>query len=302
MPAGMPTVVRYRYADLDDETGYAAWREWKLRQAPASIDDLIVEVRDPRRLSAAERTALIERCRRANMAIYASACGDDPDKDIPRKLGLQLGLSALDHNWLADDDGITSLAVNADGAHPFYIPYTDRPIHWHTDGYYNPPDRQIRGLLLHCVHPAAEGGENALCDPEMMYILLRDADPAHIAALMLPDAMVIPAREGGGEVARQDSVGPVFSVDPESRALHMRYTARTRSIRWRDDPAVAAAVRSLEGLLAGESPFIHRARLERGMGLVSNNVLHDRAGFRDLPGRPARLLYRARYYQRIAET
>ncbi|MCP5430235.1 MAG: taurine catabolism dioxygenase TauD, partial [Chromatiaceae bacterium] len=37
-----------------------------------------------------------------------------------------------------------------------------------------------------------------------------------------------------------------------------------------------------------------------GWGLISNNVLHDRSGFEDDPD-PARkrLLYRARYYDRI---
>jgi hypothetical protein len=35
------------------------------------------------------------------------------------------------------------------------------------------------------------------------------------------------------------------------------------------------------------------------MGLVCNNVLHDRSGFRDGATRK-RLVYRARYYDRIA--
>lgn len=35
------------------------------------------------------------------------------------------------------------------------------------------------------------------------------------------------------------------------------------------------------------------------MGLVCNNVLHDRAGFDDDPQAP-RLLYRARYLDRLA--
>jgi hypothetical protein len=35
------------------------------------------------------------------------------------------------------------------------------------------------------------------------------------------------------------------------------------------------------------------------MGLVCNNVLHDRSGFTETPER-RRLLYRARYHDRIA--
>ena len=102
-------------------------------------------------------------------------------------------------------------------------------------------------------------------------------------------------------MARVASVGPVFAVTPMGR-LHMRYTARRRSIRWRDDPATAAAVAALEQLLGSNLPGLFSGRLEAGMGLISNNVLHDRAGFNDAPGGPPRLLYRARYYDRIAGT
>jgi hypothetical protein len=38
------------------------------------------------------------------------------------------------------------------------------------------------------------------------------------------------------------------------------------------------------------------------MGLLCNNVLHTRDGFSDRPDAPQRLLYRARYFDRIAGT
>jgi len=81
----------------------------------------------------------------------------------------------------------------------------------------------------------------------------------------------------------------------------MRYTARTRSIAWKDDPAVKAAVAALEDILASPSLYVFRGKLEPGMGLICNNVLHDRAGFTDCDGRK-RFIYRARYYDRIAGT
>jgi hypothetical protein len=56
--------------------------------------------------------------------------------------------------------------------------------------------------------------------------------------------------------------------------------------------------RSLEQLLTAVSPYIYSARLEAGMGLLCNNVLHDRSAFTDNIASP-RLLYRARYYDRI---
>ncbi len=93
---------------------YRDWRERKLAGYPKNAGELVVEVRDPRKLSAAERTAILEHCSRVNMAVYASRCGEEADKEIPRALGLQFGLSRLDPNWLADDDGISSIAVCED--------------------------------------------------------------------------------------------------------------------------------------------------------------------------------------------
>lgn len=286
--------------DLAAPDAYRRWREWKLEHAPRSIRDVIVEVRDPRALSPTEHEALLDRIHRCNMAIYASTAHDE-DAAIPRELGRQFGLGRLDANWLAGEDGISEIRVNEGGTRQLYIPYTDRPIKWHTDGYYNPPDRLIRAMVLHCVRSAAEGGENRLFDHELAYLLLRDENPEHIRALMLPDAMLIPERTDELGVARPAQSGPVFSLDGSGN-VHMRYTARTRSIAWKQDPAVLAAVAALERLLADEtSPNILHARLEPGMGLLCNNVLHDRAAFKDDPAHP-RLLYRARYLERIAET
>jgi hypothetical protein len=78
----------------------------------------------------------------------------------------------------------------------------------------------------------------------------------------------------------------------------MRYTARTRSIAWKQDETTRTAVAALETLLAHPSPHIVHTRLKPGMGLLCNNVLHDRSGFTDDPQRP-RLLYRARYLDAI---
>ncbi len=283
--------------DPDDDAAYRRWRAEKLERYPGGTDALVVEVRDPRSLTGAEREAMADRCRRANMVVYASTVRAS-DREVPRLLGAQFGLANLDRNWLADDDGISEVKVSGDGGRGDFIPYTDRPIRWHTDGYYNPPARRIHAMILHCVRNAAAGGENALLDHELAYLQLRDADPAHVRALMRPDAMTIPGRCDDEGIARPAQSGPVFSVDPASGALHMRYTARTRSIEWSPEPAVRAAVAALERLLATPSPWIHRLTLEPGMGILCNNVLHERAGFRDDPLRP-RLILRARYRDRI---
>jgi alpha-ketoglutarate-dependent taurine dioxygenase len=283
--------------DLGDAGAYRAWREAKLADYPRRAEELVVEVRDPRALTAAERGAIGERLRRANMAVYASRCGADPDRNVLRALGLQFGLKRLDRNWLADDDGISSITVRDTAARGEYIPYTDGAIRWHTDGYYNPPARRIRAMGLHCVHSAAQGGETMLLDHEIAYVLLRDANPDWVRALMRPDAMTIPARADGAGVGREAQSGPVFSLDEEDGTLHMRYTARTVSIRWAGDPDTGAAARFLAQSLADKAPFALRLKLEPGMGVICNNVLHTRAAFSNDPERP-RLLYRARYHDR----
>jgi hypothetical protein len=286
--------------DLSQPAAYQSWRADRLASQPRQATDLIVDVADPRSLSPQERHALIHRCAVANMAIYRSAIQIE-DKAIPRQLASQLGLHRLDGNWLADEDGISKIAVAAPvGDRAAFIPYTDRPIKWHTDGYYHPDSRPILAMVLHCVRPAASGGETALMNHDMAYIALRDANPEWVRALMAPDAMTIPARLDDDGIARPEQAGPVFVVDTQSGGLQMRYTARTRSIIWKNDTVTQEAVAFLARFLASDSPHIFRLRMQAGMGLVCNNVLHDRAGFVDDPLQP-RLLYRARYLDRVSK-
>jgi alpha-ketoglutarate-dependent taurine dioxygenase len=288
---------------LNDEKAYQAWREKKLSAYPVTLESLIVQIENPFSLTESEKQALVDRCQTFNMAIYQfmHPCGDPDDKAQVRKLGQQLGLLNLDSNLCADNDSITSLKVVPNGRHKIYIPYSSHKISWHTDGYYNSQDHQIRGMILHCVSPAEKGGENALADPEMVYIYLRDRNPAYIYALMQPDAMTIPPNEEQGKVIRAEQSGPVFSVDPESGQLHMRYTARKRNIIWKQNAFVQQAVKLLEDFMKSDSPYIYRGTLQSGQGLICNNVLHNRSAFED-DDNHHRLLYRLRYYDRMIQT
>ena len=289
--------------DLDDSAAYERWCEWKLTDYPTDLGDLVVEIRDPAALTPAEHDALLQRVRKTNMALYASARGDDPDKELIRALGRQFGLEQLDHNMCADDDAITSLRVQPDALHQGYIPYSDRPIAWHTDGYYNDLDHQILGLLLHCVQPAAKGGANELLDHEILYMQLRDLDPEYVRVLMHPEAMTIPEnREPDGSL-RPASVGPVFYPDPETGALQMRYTARTRSIEWRNDALTREAVAFLQHTLEAPDPLTISIRFKAGQGVLCNNVLHDRTGFdAGKVERSRRVMYRVRFTNRVKGT
>ena len=284
---------------LTNTSEYLAWRENKLAGYPKRATELMVEIADPSALTPPEKSALVAVLAKTNVVLYRVTRATATKTHI-RDLGLQLGLQRLDGNLCADEDSITSLQVVNDGRHRGYIPYTNKPLSWHTDGYYNPPDQQIQAILMHCVTPAHSGGENALLDHEILYALLRDEDPALISALMHPQVMSIPPNVEGGEEIRGETVGPVFSVMPDGH-LHMRYSARTRNIRWRDDADTRRAVACINEILVGDTPFLFRYKLQANEGVISNNVLHNRSGFQD-EGDVRRLLYRARYYDRVAQT
>ncbi len=285
--------------DTANRSAYQRWRDQKLADYPETLDQLRVPVQDPRRLTPSERRQILRLCRKTNMAVYAGATGNDPDKSIVRTLGAQFGLRRLDHNMGADDDAITSLQTSSDGHRQTYIPYTNRPIAWHTDGYYNALDRQIRAMVLHCVEADDSGGENDLLDPEILYILLRDENPDYIRALSQSDVMTIPPNVVDGKELRAAQPGPVFSVFPDGN-LHMRYTARTRSIAWKADALTSEAVAFLVQTLSVPSLYRFHCRLQPGQGLIGNNPLHTRTAFEN--GARQRLLYRARYHDRMAGT
>lgn len=291
-----------RTFDLGDNNRYAAWREQKLANYPSSVTDLVVEVSDINHLSQPEQDALIRRCRKTNMAIYHSA-RPLTTKDHLRNVCSLFGLNKLDKNLYADDDGISALRISSEKRQFEYIPYSNKPIKWHTDGYYNTPENKIRAMVLHCVNPALHGGDNRYLDHEMVYLLMRDENPEFIAALMQQDAMTIPANVENGVEIRPAQTGPVFSVDPVSGDLHMRYTARTHSIEWKDDDGVKTAVAFLEKLLASELPYIFKYRLGANEGILSNNVLHTRSKFENGEAeQEQRLVYRARYCDRMRQT
>lgn len=295
--------------DLDNNPGYARWREWKLDSYPRDLSACRVAVADFARPSRAEVAALTEFCQIANMAIYATP-------DLPTVVGEGSGevagrllrqfasafeLGVVEDHRSAGEDGIVAIEVTEQQSKRGFIPYTTKALNWHTDGYYNALDDSIRAMVLHCVRPARAGGENALLDPEIVYIRLRDQSRALVAAMMHPEAMTIPeAQEEDGRV-RPVSTGPVFIVDGDGR-LTMRYTARARNVVWRDDADTRAAVALIERLLVREEePLILKYRLGAGEGLLCNNVLHTRTAFENDDG-VGRLMLRARYRERIAGT
>ena len=285
--------------NLDSTKAYQLWRQQKLEQRPA-VADLIVALENPFQLNALEKYRVQDLCRRCNAAIYKVSDSDQStDKELVQQLGLQFGLSHLDDNLRSDEDDITSLTVTEQQGNQ-YIPYTNRPISWHTDGYYNSPQHQVRGFILHCAQPAAEGGENSLIDHELVYLRLRDENPAYIEVLMHPEAMTIPPNVDAGTEIRGACIGPVFSIDALTGSLHMRYSARKRNIEWRNDELTREAADLITEILDIED-LAYKYRLKAGEGVICNNILHKRSGFNDSQDEK-RLMYRARYYDRVDDS
>lgn len=287
---------------VGSQKSYTEWRARKLANYPASVVELMVPIANLTQVEASEHVAILNACRRANLAVFTTGSAAIDKSDI-RQFGQKLGLNRLDSNLYADEDGITALQVSEIDRKRDYIPYTNRRLNWHTDGYYNSSEQQIKAFLMFCVRDAAEGGDNYLLDHEIAYILLRDADPRFIEALMHPQAMTIPANIEQGVEIRPAEAGPVFFQDNVTGNLHMRYSARTRNIHWRDDPMTQAAAEFLQNLWGVGNSYIYHHRLMPGQGLICNNVLHSRTAFQDNQATgQSRLMYRARYYDRIAGT
>jgi hypothetical protein len=299
--------------DLAQQEAYRAWRARKLLAYPAESADLRVLIDRLDRPTLSERAALRARIGTYNMALVQT----DPahiETEAMLAFTRSLGLHRTDANLFADASAVSRIAATrrepADGdrAHRGaagapalgdFIPYTDKPLSWHTDGYYNGAEAQVGAWCLFCARAAREGGENGLMDHEMAYLQLRDDAPQHIAALSHPHALGIPAHVMDGRTLRAESLGPVFAVRDEH--LHMRYSARARNVVWRDTPETHAARAALDRLFSRPNVFTFSYRLRPGEGIVSNNVLHCRSGFEDDddPTR-GRLLYRLRFLDRIA--
>lgn len=285
--------------NLLNEDFYQQWRAQKLALYPVNPRDLLVEIQKADKPTQAELGQLKRYLAQYNFAFYRFAQQPNTSKQAVHQLAQHMGLKHLAHNLCADTDSLTAIQISQHQGQHDYIPYTDKKLSWHTDGYYNPAHEQIQGMLLHCVRPALHGGETQLMDHELAYLLLRDANPAYIQALQAPEAFTIPANILAGKVIRPAQTGPVFSFNADGR-LQMRYSARQKNVIWQADPITQAAAQFLLNLWEQASVYKLRYTLQAGEGLLCNNVLHCRTAFVDAEEpEKKRLLYRGRYLERV---
>jgi hypothetical protein len=290
---------------LSNNNAYQHWREKKLKNFTSDLNILMVTIDDIVQPHPDQINALFRLTDQHNLALYRfNNPHTDPaqNKRKVAQLASYFGLQQLDQNICADEDKLTSITViEREGQHQ-YIPYSNKRLNWHTDGYYNTSEQQIHSVILHCERPAKTGGESLILDHDIAYILLRDENPDYIRALMQPDALTIPANILDGKEIRAAQSGSVFSINSKD-SLHMRYSARTRNIQWQQNSAILEAVDFLQNIWKNGSPYLLRYTLQAHEGLLCKNVLHCRTGFVDDDNpQKKRLLYRGRYFDQIMKT
>jgi hypothetical protein len=278
--------------NLDSTDDYQKWRDEKLAAYPRNLGDLVVELGDMTAITDAEKARIMDLVERANMCVYTAGKAE-LSMDSLLSLGKQLGVSGTDKSRRhANSDELTNSGILNQA-----IPFTTRHVRWHTDATYYGSDKTIQALFLLCQRPAIEGGSNKVLDHEIMYILLRDKNPEALRVLMSKDCFKYKNPETG-EI--DDHLGgKVFWINPDGYLCH-RFSFRKMDMAWSEDSDVRAARDELESLMLNESEYVIEGRLESGLGLVSNNVLHTREKLVDSED-PSnkRLLFRTRFYDRV---
>ena len=278
--------------DLASDQDYLRWRDEKLAAYPKDIGELVVELGDMAALRPAEKTRILEIVERANMCVYTAGSAELEMNSL-LALGKQLGVTRTDKSARhAQSDELTDSGILNRA-----IPFSTRHCNWHTDATYYGSDNTIQALFLLCKRPAAEGGSNKVMDHEMLYIRLRDTDPGALEVLMNRNCFNY-RNPATGDIDPHRG-GKVFWTNAGGHLCH-RFSFRKTDMAWSDESDTAAARKVLESLVSDESEHVIEGRLESGMGLISNNVLHTREKLVDSDDDAnKRLLFRTRFYDRV---
>ena len=282
---------------LSNQDDYQYWRDKKLANTSSDLSQYFVEIDNPFKLTVSEKNKILTLCQNNNFALFQIKAQEDYENSVIH-INQQFGLKDFDSHLYVKNKGLAHITQSNKKDQSEFIPYTDKNIGWHTDGYYNPTDSRIRAFSLFCVQSAKIGGLSQWIDPDMVYLLLREDNPEIAKALTHPQAMSIPEHRVDGRVRREKSVGPVFFVDELTQALYMRYTQRKKNIEFFNSSEIEQAVNHLDALLSQQTPYHFQYMLQTGQGILCNNVLHKRQNFTDDKQHP-RLLLRGRYFNRI---
>tara|TARA_B000000441_G_scaffold82058_1_gene55882 strand:- start:1112 stop:1957 length:846 start_codon:yes stop_codon:yes gene_type:complete len=274
-----------------NKTQYNQWCDKKIANFTSNLDDLFVEITDPTKLSKPERDKIIKIISQNNLCFFELQKPVDVEKKHIRLLADSVGMSNYESCNTSDEYFISEISNKTE--HDIvgeYIPYTNKALNWHTDGYYNPITTPILSWMLYCMNPAEEGGINKFLDHELLYIYF-NKESERIEELMDKSAYCIPKNEA---IGRADEYGYIFNFIKDK--LHMRFTMRMKNIIWKDE------VKDLVGILKKTIEKLRRyqieCKLQKGQGVFTNNVLHMRTSFKETYN-DQRLLLRMRAGHRI---
>ena len=279
---------------LENETEYKNWRQTKLELYPLNISKFSIPL-DINNFQKKDLDLIKFNMNKYNFALYnfKSELTNNELENFCTMLNLNNSIS----NLFSDSKNISDIRDHKDTNNNQigeYIPYTNKPLNWHTDGYYYPLNNSVKSFLLHCVNPAHRGGENLLLDHEILYIIIRDYNPNYIKILMENNIMGIPRNKNNAESTNIN--GPVFFIDDEY-SLNMRFTSRQQNIVWKKSDIIDKIKKFIFNFVESDTKYITKILLKKNQGYIANNILHKREKFFD--NKNKRLLKRIRFSKKL---
>ena len=266
---------------------FLRWAEEKEKNIPQNTDGISVNIHDINNVKISEIAKIKETIYKYNSCIYSSKVALKNNTNL-LKFAESIGMKTYDCNNIESNEisTITPLQNNKIN----YIPYTDKSLNWHTDGYYD--KKSIFSWLLHCVNPATQGGENYLLDHELAlreYVLKND----DINNLMAEDALTIPESK---DTSRPEISTYIFSFKNKYKRLHMRFSMRKDNIG--TSAKASPAIIKLKEIIENDcAKYSLTYKLQKNEGIITNNILHGRKAFKD--DKVKRKLLRIRSYERL---
>ena len=266
---------------------FLRWAEEKEKNIPQNSDGILVNIHDINNVKTSEIDKIKETIYKYNSCIYSSKIALKSNTNLLKFVEL-VGMKTYDCNNIESNEISTITPLQNSKIN--YIPYTDKSLNWHTDGYYD--KKSIFSWLLHCVNPATQGGENYLLDHELVLreYLLRNDD---INNLMAEDALTIPESK---DTSRSEISTYIFSFKNKYKRLHMRFSMRKDNIG--TSAKASSAIIKLKEIIENDcAKYSLTYKLQKNEGIITNNILHGRKAFKD--DKVKRKLLRIRSYERL---
>ena len=266
---------------------FLRWAEEKEKNIPQNTDGILVNIHDINNVKISEIAKIKETINRYNSCIYSSKVALKTNTNLLKFVEL-VGMRTYDCNNIESSEISTITPLQNNKVN--YIPYTDKSLNWHTDGYYD--KKSIFSWLLHCVNPATQGGENYLLDHELALreYVLRNDDINH---LMAEDALTIPESK---DTSRSEISTYIFSLKNQYKKLHMRFSMRKDNIG--TSAKASSAITKLKKIIENDcAKYSLTYKLQKNEGIITNNILHGRKAFKD--DKVKRKLLRIRSYERL---